>query len=189
MCCGLWADISWIHRWVGCKRHAAAAPCLCRRHHAPPCCCCTCSNSTSSYCYNKFANIIKQPSTACDSSFSRGVKCAAHQSVLRMGILGACSWSRLTRNWQQPTCMICSFVCLLMCCCVVCVLCMWTCWQPAGETKKGSAARSRKPAASSPAAAQRPREECKMVLCVNTSLGMGKGKIGEGGQGTLTLLA
>jgi hypothetical protein len=141
---------------------------------------------------NEFANIIKQPSTACDSSFSRGVTCAAHQSVLlRMGILGACLWSRLTRNWQQPTCMLCSLLCLLMrCCCVVCVLCMCTCLQPAGETKKGSAARSRKPAASSPAAAQqRPREECKMVLCVNTSLGMGKGKIGAGGQGTLTLLA
>ena len=59
---------------------------------------------------------------------------------------------------------------------------MCSCLQPAAENKKGSAARSRKPAASSPAAAQRPREECKMVLCVNTSLGMGKGKIGEGSQ-------
>jgi hypothetical protein len=48
------------------------------------------------------------------------------------------------------------------------------------SSKKGGAARSRKPAADSAAAAAaaRPREECKMVLCVNTSLGMGKGKIG-----------
>jgi hypothetical protein len=42
--------------------------------------------------------------------------------------------------------------------------------------KSSSTARSRKAA---PAAALQPREECKMVLCVNTSLGMGKGKIGK----------
>lgn len=51
--------------------------------------------------------------------------------------------------------------------------------QPPAQGKKASAARSRKPAAgAAAAAAARPREECKMVLCVNTSLGMGKGKIG-----------
>lgn len=49
---------------------------------------------------------------------------------------------------------------------------------PASSSKKGSTARSTKLVAE-PAAAARPREECKMVLCVNTSLGMGKGKIGR----------
>jgi hypothetical protein len=66
------------------------------------------------------------------------------------------------------------------------VLCTFSSSRTRGSTSGGGAAKPKKKKKGlavgqrAQTVVPRPKEELKMVLCVNTSLGMGKGKIGEG---------